>query len=104
MGFCCYKCANKDLFKSILMEDPEPNNKYILIKEYADSKSYSSEEKYNFPSQKSVMAFNQKINIQNKRKPERIDWENKNTDNINIIYENDNEGIYTSRISEGTFQ
>ena len=101
MGFCCYKCSRNDLFKSTLMEDPEPNNKSILIKENTDSKSYISEEKYNFPSQKSVMAFNQKIINKNNIKPEKIDWGNKNIDYINIIYENDNEGINTSRIREG---
>ena len=106
MGCCCYKCCKNDLFKSTLMEDPEPNhepnNKFILIKENAESKSYISEEKNKFPSQQSVFAFNQNIKNQKNKKPEKVDTESKNTDNMNsCIYEIDDEGIYSSEISDG---
>ena len=99
MGFSCCKCSQNDLFKTVVMEDPKPNSKSVLIKTI-DSKS-SSEEKFNFPSKNSVNAFNQKIVNQNNKNPERYDCNYKNDFKINIIYENDDEGINTSRIREG---
>ena len=102
MGFCCYKCPENALFKTVLMDNTEPNNKTILIKVNPDSKSYNSEEKNNFSSQKSVFKHNQKINNQNHKKPEKDDMESKNTDHIvSSIYEKNDEEIYSSKISEG---
>ena len=97
MGFSCCKCPKNDLIKTIVMEDPKSNN-YINT----DNKSNISEEKNKFPSQQSVTAFNQKINNQNNKKPEKVDLGSKNTDSIyNSIYEILEEDIVASRISEG---
>ena len=99
MGFSCCKCSKNDLFKTVVMEDPQPKSKSILIKTI-DSKS-SSEENFNFPSKNSVIAFNQKIVNQNNKKPERDECNYPNDFKINFIYENDDEGINTSSIREG---
>ena len=83
MGLSCCKCPKNALYKSMILEENSDNNSNKF-----------GENNNKFPSQKSVIAHNQKILNQNNKNPGRNDWKNPSSNPINSlnqIYELDEE-------------